>query len=58
MHFAHWFTLGEGRGGGETHLQDYIQHSIGFHKHLIIPESQYAIPLRFEPGIAFGVLDV
>ena len=54
MRFAHWFTLGEGRGGGETGLPDHFQYLAGLIKDLIIPKSQYAITLRIEPSFASG----
>lgn len=55
MRFAHWFTLGEGQGGGETCFPNHFEYLFSLIKDLIIPKSQYAITLGSEPSITFGV---
>ena len=37
-------------------MQNNIQHCVGFLKHLVIPESEHAISLRFDSTVAMFIV--
>ncbi len=55
MRFAHWFTLGEGQGGGETSFPNHSQYLAGLIKDLVIPETQNLESSRLQPSITHSV---